>query len=569
MPHRTSITLSVTVCLCLLTGSELLAVPAFPGAVGEGMNASGGRGGDVYHVTNLNSSGLGSFAYGATTGSGPRTIVFDVNGTITLTNNLHITRSNLTIAGQTAPGMGIVIRNWGTAITADNVIMQHLRLRPGDAAMGTDANGKFNEYSLAVDGKNIIVDHCSMSWSVSQLVTVDGSGFDNVTIQNCILGEALAQTGLYHGDPDPCYNPGGSKYHGNGLFVKPLEGDSGTSSCTAYQNLLADNTSRNPCPGAYNTSQSTLFEFTNNVIYNCRNSGYSSGAAAWVKMNYVGNYLIAGPSTTSGSKAFDANAQCNVSIYQDGNNKVDSDKDGQLDGTAMGWTSFVGTYAKLTSPVSMDPVPFEDADTAYNNVLARSGAFWWNRDVVDARIVRDANTQAGTYINSPKDRKDPNGILTDPNGYPVIPSIPRPAGWDTDGDGMPNAWESWYGTNPSVAADPNGDRDSDGYKDLEEYLVWIYDPNSIHHAGDASGNDAVGFEDLSRLAASWSGTGKTWADGDYNGNGMVDFQDLSILSSNWNWQWAGAPPQEVPEPASLALLATAGLATLIRRRRRD
>jgi len=472
--RRSGLSLSLLI-VAIVAGvvSAASAVPAFPGAVGEGMNATGGRGGDVYHVTNLNSSGVGSFAYGVT-GTGPRTIVFDVSGTITNTSNLQITRDNLTIAGQTAPGMGIVIRNWGTAIRADNVIMQNLRLRPGDAAMGTDAQGKFNEYSLAVDGVGIMVDHCSVSWSVSQLVTVDGSGFDNVTIQNCLLGEALAQTGLYHGALDPTYNPGATRYHGNGLFVKPLEGVGGTSSCTAYQNLLADNTSRNPCPGAYNTTQSTLFEFTNNVIYNCRNSGYSSGAAAWVKMNYIGNYLIAGPSTTSGSKAFDANAQCNVSIYQAGN-KVDTDLDTVRDGTDMDWTSFIGTYAKLTSPASMEPVPVVDADTAYNNVLARSGAFWWNRDVVDDRIINDVLTQTGTYINSPKDRKDPNGILTDANGYPIIPLLSRAAGWDTDTDGMPNFWEQIYGTNPSLA-DNNGDLDADGYTNLEEYIQYAAIP---------------------------------------------------------------------------------------------
>ena len=315
-----------------------------------------------------------------------------------------------------------------------------------------------------------------MSWSVSQLVSVDGPGFNQVTVQNCILGEALAQCGLYHGDPCSAYNPGGPSYHGNALFVKPMEGtgSSGTHTCTAYQNLLADDTSRCPCPGAYNTTQSTLFEFTNNVLYNCRNSGYSSGDANSVKMNYVGNYLVAGPITTSGAKAFDANAQCNVSIYQAGN-KVDSNKNGTLDGTAMGWSSFIDTYTALSSPVAMAPVTTNDADTAYNNVMNQSGAFWWHRDVVDNRIINDMNNQTGTYINSPKERKDPNGVLTDPNGYPILPTFARASDWDTDSDGMPNWWEIARGLNPN-AADSNGDDNGNGYTNLEEYIQYAATP---------------------------------------------------------------------------------------------
>jgi len=436
------------------------------------MWATGGRGGDVYHVTNLSDSGPGSLRYGITTGTAPRTVVFDVCGTIINSGSLHVSRPNITIAGQTAPGLGILIRNYGTALAADNVIAQHLHFRPGDAVKGPSPG--YNNYGLAVDGQNIIIDHCSASWSISQAITVDGSGFTDVTIQNCIIGEALAQTGLFHGEWNANYNPGGPSYHANGLFVKPMEGVSGTSTCTAHHNLLVDNSSRNPCPGAYNTSQSTMLDFTNNVICNCRNSGYSSGEANAVNMNYVGNYLIAGPSTTSGSKAFDANVQCKVSIYQTGN-KVDSNKNNLRDGVAMTWTSFIGTYTQLGSPAAMEPVTTESADAAYANVLARAGAFWWNRDLVDRRLVSDANNNTGMLINSQKDRKDPNGILTDPNGYLIIPVAFRPVGWDTDNDGMPNYWEAMYGTNPSVA-DNNGDLDGDGYTNLEAYLQYTAVP---------------------------------------------------------------------------------------------
>jgi len=547
-------------------GESLAVVPAFPTAEGEGMWATGGRGGnvEVYHVTNLSNSGPGSLRYGVTTGTVPRIVVFDVCGTIINSNSLHITRPNITIAGQTAPGLGIEIYNYGTAVTADNVILQHLHLRPGDAVKGPDPG--YNNYGLLIDGQNIIIDHCSTSWSISQAMDVDGSGFADVTVQYCTIAEALAQTGLFHGEWNANYNPGGPSYHGNGLFVKPMEGVSGTSTCTAHHNLLADNTSRNPCPGVYNSTQSVMFDFRNNVIYNCRNSGYSSGGGSWVKMNYVGNYLVAGPSTTSGSKAFDANAQCNVSIYQSGN-KVDSDKDSLRDGVTMTWSSFQGPYTQLGSPVAMEAVTTETADAAYANVLAHAGAFWWNRDLVDRRIVNDANTNTGMYINSQKDRKDPNGILTDPNGYLTILETHRDPNWDTDQDGMPKFWETWYGSNPSTY-DPNGDRDGDGYLDLEEYLVWIYDPNSIHRPGDATCDNAVAFSDLSVLASNWSQTGKSWQDGDFNNNGTVDFTDLSILSSNWGWSGTPPSPAPVPEPATLILLTAGGSLALMRRRQR-
>jgi len=329
-------------------------LPAFPGAEGEAMWTAAGRGGDVYHVTNLNNSGPGSLREAVGTGSVPRTVVFDVSGSIALTSKLRINRPNITIAGQTAPGRGIVIRNFGTSVEASDVVVQHLRFRPGDAYKGLSPLQY--DYSLAVAGQNVMIDHCSASWSISQIITVNGPHVDDVTIQHSIIGEALDQTGIYHNTWNADYLPGGSKHHAMGLFVKPLPGGSGTADATAHHNLLVNNYNRNPCPGIRDPLQSLMFDFRNNVIHNAVNSGYNSGEEDnWIKMNYVGNYLVAGPDTETGSTVFNARDTTDMYIYQTGN-LVDSDKDGVRDGSDLGWTPFIGTYTQLATPEAMEPV---------------------------------------------------------------------------------------------------------------------------------------------------------------------------------------------------------------------
>jgi hypothetical protein len=138
--------------------------------------------------------------------------------------------------------------------------------------------------------------------------------------------------------------------------------------------------------------------------------------------------------------------------------------------------------------------------------------------------------------------------------YPIITYASRDPDWDTDQDGMPNSWETWYGSNPSTF-DPNGDRDGDGYMDLEEYLVWIYDPNGIHHPGDVTGDNAVALGDLGIIAGNWGLTGKTWHQGDFTGDGAVGLADVGILAANWGWSGAPPSPAPVPEPGTLAILA--------------
>ncbi|MEZ6074044.1 MAG: hypothetical protein R3C10_28145 [Pirellulales bacterium] len=467
--HR-AVVRAVTFSLCLFlscgvhtsgvmeTGRAYAQLPAFPGAEGAGQYSTGGRGGDVYHVTSLANSGSGSLRYGIDSARGPRTIVFDVSGTIALTSKLRIDHPNITIAGQTAPGQGIVISNFGASVDANNAIIQHLRFRPGDAYKGL--RPLQYDFAVAVTGQNVILDHISASWSISQVVTINGTQFNNVTIQNSIIGEALDQTGIYHNEWNDDYLPGGPSHHANGLFVKPLSGGSGTYVASAHHNLLINNHSRNPAPGVRDETQSVMFDFRNNVVYNNRNSGYNSGTdGGSITMNYVGNYVIAGPNTQSGSRVFEGRPGAELDIYQSGN-LVDSDRDQDRDGINREWSAFQGTYKRLSDPSPMPTVTTESAEAAYDRVLAQSGAFWWDRDSVDERLVLDVINNTGRIINS----------QSEVGGYPVIQVVHRPAEWDTDADGMPDWWEEANDNLNPLVADNNGDWNGNGYTNLEEFL---------------------------------------------------------------------------------------------------
>lgn len=472
--------LRVSVCihtLILMTvvlaanGLLLGQLPAFPGAEGEGMYTSGGRGGEVYHVTNLNSSGVGSFGYGVTTGSNavPRTIVFDVGGTITLAGYLQTARGNLTIAGQTAPGQGILLRNYGVLLTNDNTVLRHMRFRPGDAVKGTFGGPiGFDGDTLSLWASHIVVDHCSASWGMDENLSCAPPAFHDVTLSNNMICEGLDQTGLFHNAWNAAYLPGGTGHHGYGSLIKPIEGDNNTAKISLYGNLWHNMWTRCPTPGSYNTAQSERLDVVNNVMANNHNHGYSSGASAWVEMNYVGNYIIAGPETASDwlTVAFEARAPNNMRIYQSGN-KIDSDKDGVRDGTDTGWAMFTGSSTHSATPYSLRPVTTVTAEEAYQRVLDDCGAFPWARDACDTRYINEVRTDTGQIIDS----------QTEVGGYPTIPTESRAAGFDTDSDGMPDYWEQWYGTKPAVA--DNNHIGAYGYTHLERYLEWLLAPETV------------------------------------------------------------------------------------------
>ena len=444
----------------VLIGTRATAqLPAFPGAEGAGALVTGGRGGNVYHVTNLNDAGPGSFRYGLDTAFGtPRTIVFDVGGTIALKSDLSVRNGNITIAGQTAPGGGITLTQYGLGINAGNVILQHLRVRPGDAQKGSAAENKFNGDAVSVFASNVMIDHVSASWGIDENLSVAGAGFKNVTVQYSTIAAGLDQTGLYHGEYDPAYNPGGPQQHSMGSLIKPL---SGNAVATLHHNLWESNGNRNPAVGTYNDNQTLQVDVRNNVLYNNRDNGYSSGESKRIDMNYVGNTIVAGPETKSAAvfRVFNSDPDSNMRIYQT-DNKLDYDKNGTINPVDLGWDVFTGTYTRMTSPFNLAPVTTQSADDAYDTVLAQAGAFPWYRDAVDQRLVSQINGVQGKIIDS----------QSEVGGYPTLPTINRAVNWDTDGDGMPDLWEELIsGLNP-FAPDQNGDLDHDGYTNLEEYL---------------------------------------------------------------------------------------------------
>jgi pectate lyase len=409
------------------------SMPAFPGAEGFGANAKGGRGGDVYYVTTLADAGKGSLRDAINSAKkGPRTILFKVSGTIRLKDSLYLKQPNITIAGQSAPGDGVCLADGAFTIDASDVIVRHLRVRLGTA------NRKAEDAITVSGGTNIMVDHCSASWSVDETLSVVDSA-EKVTVQWCLITESLNQSVHTKGA------------HGYGSLIRPRR----DASYTFHHNLCAHHSSRNPRPGTYN-GKTLRLDFRNNVIYDWGfKAGYDNFTNEFVQLNYVNNYLIAGPSTTEFTAAFESSG-FNTRIFQAGNS-FDVNRNGRADGTDTGWAMFKGDLVKEEKPFAVPAVKTDAADTALARVLDQAGALPWKRDAVETRLIANVRKQSGRIINTTEEV----------GGWPELKSSPAPA--DSDNDGMPDDWETTRGLNPKLA-DNNGDRDGDGYTNLEEYL---------------------------------------------------------------------------------------------------
>ncbi len=464
--------------LTALAGSAL-AIPAFSGAEGFGANATGGRGGDVYHVTSLDDSNTpGTLRYGINSaGTAGRTIVFDVSGMITLTSNLIVKNPNITIAGQTAPGQGICFKNYSIDARVNNLVIRHLHSR-----LGIDASQESDSIDIT-GGSDVIIDHCSASWSVDETLSVSDNA-TSATVQYCYITESLNNSIHTKGS------------HGYGSLLR-TDVDCNLS---FHHNLYADHNSRNPRPGTYYDSLMTL-DFRNNVIYNWGNqAGYSgSDGNEYVNMNYVGNYLVAGPSTSSSklSNAFGGGSDLTTIFQSD--NKIDPNRDGNFNGANTDWGMFNGVFVQAGSSFSAPAVYTQTADEALTTVLTQAGAFNWNRDAVDANVtsqVLSAGTEGRIY-----------NTVAEAGDYPTYPVVTRDANFDTDGDGMPDAWEQANGLNPGVQ-DHNGDFDNDGYTNLEEYLTSlapIPPPKPIVWLGGSSGT-AGRYELITNWDIPWQPT---------------------------------------------------------------
>lgn len=429
---------------------------AFPGAEGFGNKVTGGRGGKVIYVTNLNDSGTGSFR-SAVQASGARYVLFKVSGTIELKSPLNITTNDLTIAGQTAPGDGITLRNYPVFVNADNIIIRFLRFRMGDtgAAEGDALWGRYR--------KNIIIDHCSMSWSTDECASFYGN--ENFTMQWCILSESLRNSVHEKGQ------------HGYG-------GIWGGKNASFHHNLLAHHDSRNPRfdhPGVYSDAEAAAamrgaVDFRNNVIYNWKSDATYGGEAGM--FNMVANYYKPGPATSNKRRFLNAYKQSSSSnpVYGYGKFYVaDNVMDGQQDITSDNWIGVVakdGSAADKENMKLMSPLPFGNFDRlhsateAYEAVLAYAGASY-KRDAVDSRIVTDV--QKGTFT-ADGSNGSVSGLIDsqdDVGGWPALTESTPPV--DTDEDGMPDDWETEKKLDPAKA-NATERNFSTGYDNIEVYL---------------------------------------------------------------------------------------------------
>lgn len=421
-------------------------LPTFPGAEGYGARTIGGRGGVIREVTNLNDAGPGSLR-AAIEASGPRIVVFRVGGTIELQSTLLITNPSITIAGQTAPGGGIALRNApgfnryedpsGTLdVRTHDVVLQHLRIRPGQpVAPGTTGN-EGDCLQLMGPLHNVMIDHCSFSWSVDENIS-SWSAATDWTMQWCITSEALRNAGHSEGT------------HSMGLLI----GSAGAGRISLHHNLLAHNKDRNP-----RIKTSGVVDFVNNVIYNF---GEFAGLLSpdYVNMppfNYVGNLVRTGPSSGTAYELAMWELSGNIcTAYVDNNLGPHRTNDAQagnlvVDPADRGYVTAT-RYDAL--PVITDAVM-----DSYARVLLEAGATLPLRDSADQRVVSDTLALTGQLIDNP----------SQVGGWPTLAPGSPPA--DTDHDGMPDAWETLYTLNPNDPADGPLDADGDGYTNVEEYL---------------------------------------------------------------------------------------------------
>jgi pectate lyase len=461
----------------------LLAAPAaqaqlvsFPGAEGAGRFTKGGRGTaavptTVFEVTSLadtNTPGTLRHALSqSVTTVVHRTVVFRVCGTIHLTARLNIPR-NTTIAGQTAPGDGICIADRQVTVNGDNVIVRFMRFRTGDrypqqTNIGM-VNGNGDEDALSgTDRKNVIIDHCTMSWSMDEAFSFYGAAADSMTLQWNMISEPLNYS--YH------FETGDTDYQRHGYG-----GIWGGRRASFHHNLFAHCLSRTPRWNGRGTVGSENCDFRNNVIYNWGANNVHGGEGG--NYNVVNNYYKYGPSTSSSVRFRTLNPfrQTTAPVlpfaqtYMDGNYV-----DGSPTITRHNWRGAVmqgGTLAdtvqsKVNTPFNVAPLNTQSATDAYTAVLQGVGCVLPRRDPIDTRIINEVQARTGTIIDVQGGFPARTPYSVSQGAWPVLTCGPAPV--DTDRDGMPDAYELANGLNPNNAADRQAIA-ANGYTNLENYL---------------------------------------------------------------------------------------------------
>jgi len=451
---------------------EPTAPLAFPHAEGGGKYTTGGRGGSVYHVTSLaddEAISFGTLRYGINM-SGARTIVFDVSGTINLTRQLNISQGALTIAGQTAPGDGICIAGYPVVVKCSNVIIRFVRFRMGDEK-GVEGD------ALGLDGRsNIMIDHCSCSWSTDECVSCYNN--TNFTLQYCFITESLNNSVHAKGA------------HGYG-------GIWGGINASFHHNLMAHHNSRLPrfdhdfVTSKVKSTEMKL-DYINNVVYNWGgNSSYGGESASSTGnvrcVNFINNYYKPGPATSKKTRLLNPTTKCSNCTDSPGGSVVPGKfylvgnyMYGSSSVTADNWSGvFPDEEGKKSQCKSDVRYTFDNAYTAeqtaeeaYETVLTKAGCSLV-RDAIDTRIVSEVRNGTYTYKGS---NGSTGGLIDTPSDVKGrIEYKSEPAPKDTDKDGMPDEWETAHGLNPNSSADGTATNLSAPYTNLEVYLNSLVD----------------------------------------------------------------------------------------------
>ncbi|HMP83101.1 MAG TPA: pectate lyase, partial [Verrucomicrobiota bacterium] len=378
---------------------------------------------------------------------GPRTIVFDVSGNISLESRLNIENPYITIAGQTAPGDGICLRGETLRIATHDVIIRYIRCRLGDGMHGQGSLQGKDAVSIS-SGEDIILDHCSASWSLDEVLSASTKEptLTRVTVQWCYITEGL--------------NPSN---HGYGSLIR----GTGGAKYSFLRNLYAHHLRRSPRPGNYDVNphdkdpEGLLLDFRNNVIYNWGGgfAGYNNDNISVTRLNYVGNYLIPGVNSENNGIAYSTGSPYDRSFFA-GNyyGGIQPEDQWTLVAFRQSWSEGNIRDYKQSREFEAGPVTRTDASKAYQLILETGGACLPQRDAVDTRIVNDVKNHTGKIIKS----------QADVGGWPPLNSAPAPT--DTDRDGMPDSWENKFGFDAKDPTDGDLDKDGDGYTNVEEFL---------------------------------------------------------------------------------------------------